>query len=162
MSARLRLFAAAAAALLAVLLARGAAAAVAAAVAGIVLTANSGLGFGQIVATPSPGTVTVTPAGLRSATGGVLLGSGLGVTAASFTATGDPNASFSLLLPTAATLCGGGGSMRVDTFTSSPGGSGVLGPGGTQAVSVGATLHVGAGQRPAAYLGTYDVIVAYN
>jgi hypothetical protein len=157
MRTRSRFFTMAAAAFLAILLAREAAA-----VIGILLTANSALGFGQIVATTAPGTVTVTPAGLRSASGGVLLGSGFGVSPAAFTATGQPNASYSVTLPIAATLSGGGSSMTVDTFTSSLGGLGTLGGSGTQTVSVGATLHVGAGQRPAAYAGTYDVTVAYN
>ena len=157
MRPRSRSFTVVAAAILAILLAREAAA-----VLSILLTANSALGFGQIVATTAPGTVTVTPAGLRSASGGVLLGSGFGVSPASFTATADPNASYGITLPAAATLSGGGSSMTVDAFTSSLGGLGTLGGGGTQTVSVGATLHVGAGQRPAAYSGTYDVIVAYN
>lgn len=128
----------------------------------IVLTTNSGLKFGRIVATNSSGTVTLTPAGFRSASGGVVLGSGFGATPATFTVTGDPNTAYGITLPGAISLTGGGGSMMVDTFTSSPSGSGNLGTGGTQVLSVGATLHVGVAQRSTAYSGTCDVSVAYD
>jgi hypothetical protein len=151
------LFLLAAAMALLILLTRGAAA-----LLPILIIANSGIGFGQIAATSTPGTVTVTSAGTRTASGGVALGSGLGVTPASFTVTGDPHASYSITLPAAATLSGGGGSMTVDTFTSSPSSSGNLGLVGLQIFSVGATLHVGASQHAAAYSGTYNVSVAYN
>jgi hypothetical protein len=129
---------------------------------GILLTANAGLSFGQIVATTSPGAVTVTPAGLRSASGGVTLGNGRGFSPASFTVVGDANAGYGITLPSTATLSGGGSTMTVDTFVSSPSSSGNLGAGGMQTLSVGATLHVGAAQLPASYTGTYAVTVAYN
>jgi hypothetical protein len=126
------------------------------------LTANANLGFGQIVATPAAGSVTVSPAGGRSASGGVVLGNAFGVSAASLTAAGDANASYSLTLPTSAVLNAGADSMTADGFTSTPSGSGNLGAGGTQAIALGATLHVGAHQHPAAYSGTYIVTIAYN
>jgi len=134
----------------------------AAATLGIALTTNSGLKFGQIVATASPGTVMVTPAGFRSASGGVALGSSFGVAPASFTVTGDANASYSITLPGSVSLSGGTGSMMVDTFTSSPNGSGNLGAGGTQILSMGATLHVGAGQHSTSYSGFCAVDIAYE
>lgn len=143
--------------LLAILLARDTGA-----VVSINLTTNSNLGFGQAVATVAPGTVTVSPAGGRTASGGVVLGNGLGVSAASFTVTGELDANYSITLPSSCTLTGGGSSMSVDTFTTSPSGSGNLGPGGTEVVALGATLHVGAPQSSAAYVGTYFVTVAYN
>jgi hypothetical protein len=149
-------FTAAGTALLVILLAH------AAATLSIALTTNAGLKFGQIVATTSPGTVTVTPAGLRSASGGVALGNSFGVASASFTVMGDPNASYGITLPGAVSLSGGTGSMMVDTFTSSPNGSGTLGAGGTQILSVGATLHVGAGQHSTSYSGLCDVSVDYD
>jgi Domain of unknown function (DUF4402) len=133
-----------------------------AALASLSLTGDSGLGFGQVVATATPGTVTVTPAGTRSASGGVALGNGLGVSAASFEVTGEPNTSYSITLPSAVTLSAGASSMTADNFTSSTGGSGLLGPGGTQSFSVGADLHVGASQPAASYTGTYAVSIVYN
>lgn len=129
---------------------------------GIFLSTNSELSFGQIVATPSPGAVTVTPGGSRSSSGGVVLGSSAGFSPASFTVSGDANANYVITLPVSTTFSAGGSSMTVDTFTSSPSGSGILGAGGTQILSVGATLHVGATQHSASYSGSYAVTVAYN
>jgi hypothetical protein len=130
--------------------------------ADIAVNQASRLGFGQIVATQAPGTVTVTPAGSRTSSGGTVLGSGLGACAAEFTVSGEPNTAYSITLPDAATLTAGGSFMTVDAFTSRPSGSGVLGPQGTQGMSVGATLHVGIAQPQGSYSGTYAVTVTYN
>lgn len=132
------------------------------ALADIGLATNGGLGFGQIIVTGTSGTVTVTTTGSRSASGGVALGNGFGVSPATFTVTGEADTAYGITLPSSVTLTGGQGSMVMDTFTSSPSGSGNLGPGRSQAVSVGATLHVGASQPPGSYSGTYAVTVAYN
>jgi hypothetical protein len=129
---------------------------------GIVLSANSELSFGQIISTASPGAVTVTPGGARTSSGGVVLGSSAGFSPASFTVSGDANANYVVTLPASTTFSADGSSMTVDTFTSSPSGSGILGAGGTQTLSVGATPHVGATQHSAAYSGSYSVTVAYN
>jgi hypothetical protein len=150
---------AAAMALAAILLTRRAAALIA-----LNLTANSGLGFGRIVATATAGTVTVSPLGGRTSSGGVVLGSGFGASAAAFTVSGQPNTGYSITLPSSCTLSGGGSSMTADSFLSNPvNGMNVdVGPGGTASLTVGATLHVGASQRSAAYSGTYMVTVAYD
>jgi hypothetical protein len=134
----------------------------AAALVSISLTAGSGLGFGQIVATAGSGTVTVTPLGGRSASGGVALGNGVGVSPASFAVTGEPNTSYSITLPSSVTLSAGANSMTADHFTSDPDGSGNLGPAGAQTIAVGAELHIGASQPAASYTGSYAVSVAYN
>ncbi len=133
-----------------------------AAPAGIFLSANSNLSFGQIVATRSPGSVTVTPGGVRSSSGGVVLGRTVGFSPASFTVSGDANANYVITLPASVTFSAGGKSMTVDTFTSNPSGSGTLGAAGTQTLSVGATLHVGSAQQSSAYSGSYAVTVAYD
>jgi hypothetical protein len=130
--------------------------------AGIGVTHTSNLGFGQIVATPVSGSVTGTPAGFRSSSGGVLLGNGSGASVASVTVTGAPDRSYSITLPSSAALVAGSRSMTADTFTSSPNGSGRLGAGGTQQVTVGATLHVAASQPAASYSGVYAVTVSYE
>jgi hypothetical protein len=132
----------------------------AAAALALVLTPNSSLSFGQIIATGSPGIVTVTPEGMRSASDGAALASSLGVAAASFTVTGDPDASYGITLPPSATLSGRSSSMTIDHFSISSG-AGNLGA-GMQVFSVGAELHVGASQLSAAYSGTYEISVAYN
>jgi uncharacterized protein DUF4402 len=123
-------------------------------------TAN--LNFGQVASGPSAGTVVVTTAGARSATGGASLGSGALVSAAAFTVAGNPLATFSISLPASTTLTSGGNSTTVDTFTSSPSGSGQLSVLGTRALSVGATLRVGALLGQGIYAGTFNVTVAYN
>jgi hypothetical protein len=133
-----------------------------AAVIAIDVTTQSNLGFGQIVATTTSGTVTVSPASSRTRSGGVVLGNALGVSAASFAVSGEPNTGYSITLPSLCTLSASGSSMTADAFTSSPGGSGNLGPSGSQSVTLGATLHVSSGQAAAAYSGTYSVTVAYN
>jgi hypothetical protein len=146
-----------AAALVATLLARDSWA-----LARIGIAVNSGLGFGQVVATGVAGTVTVTPAGARMAAGGVVLGNGLSASAATFTVTGEPDTSYSITLPDSALLSNGSAEMAADSFLSVPSGSGTLGPGGTQGVAVGATLHVGAAQAATRYSGTYSLTVAYE
>ncbi len=144
-------------ALLGLLLARGAGAR-----ADLAIVETSSLGFGQIVATSTPGTVEVTPAGNRSPSGGVALGNGFGVSAASFAVGGEPDTSYSISLPQSTSLTGGGDPMTVDGFASNPAGSGNLGPGGSQGVTVGATLHVGPSQSAGSYSGTYPVTVTYE
>ncbi|HZI94078.1 MAG TPA: DUF4402 domain-containing protein [Patescibacteria group bacterium] len=125
-------------------------------------TASRDLCFGQIVSTGMPGTVTVDPSGIRSASGGVALGSAAGVGAAIFRVTGEPNASYSITLPSSTLFVSAGRSMTIDRFTSSPKESGNLGPGGAQWLSVGGTLHVGPSQTTAIYDGTVEVTVAYD
>jgi hypothetical protein len=127
---------------------------------GISRTAD--LDFGQAVAGLSAGTVTVTPGGARSVSGGATLGSGLAVSAASFTVTGQPSTAYGIVLPGSIALSSGSHSMTVDDFTSDPSGTGVLSGGGSQALSVGAKLHVSARQAGGSYSGTFSVTVAYN
>jgi hypothetical protein len=146
-----------AAALLAALLTREGGA-----IADLGIAAGSSLVFGQIVATGVVGTVTVTPGGSREVSGGALLGNGLMVAPATFTVTGEPNTAYSITLPDSAVLSSSSEEMTADTFRSLPSDTGTIGPGGSQVVSLGATLHVGASQRPAHYSGTFSVTVAYE
>ena len=97
----------------------------------------------------------------REASGGVVLGNAFGVSAASFSVTGEPYSNVSITPPGSCTLSAGGDTMTADVFTSSPG-AGNLGPSGALSVTMGATLHVSGGQAAAAYSGTYAVTVAYN
>jgi hypothetical protein len=123
----------------------------------------SNLGFVQVLATTTSGTVTLSPSGGRTRSGGAFLGNGLGVSAAAFTIIDAPFASYSITLPSSCTLAAGGSSMTANGSTSSPSGTGNLGLLGTQTVTLGATLHVGPGQAAAAaYSGTYSVTLAYN
>ena len=108
----------------------------------------------------------LTPAGVRSATGGVTLPATAGtVTAASFTVTGTAGYTYAITLPAVAlTITSGGPSMTVDTWTSTPIATGTL-VAGTSTLTVGATLHVGALQAAGVYgipAETFTVTVNYN
>lgn len=125
------------------------------------VTAISGLNFGSFVANGS-GSVTVAASGLRSKSGSVtLLSQGAPAAAAQFTVSGSPNASYSISLPTESSLTGPGSAMTLSIFTSTPSGSGLLAAGGTQTLSVGATLTVGASQTPGTYSGNFNVTVQH-
>ncbi len=127
---------------------------------GISKTAD--LDFGDVVAGATLGTVVITPAGARSATGGVTLGNTGATTAAGFTVTGDPNATYAITLPSSCVISYNSDNMTIDTFTSTPSGTGTLSGGGSQTLAVGATLHVAATQANGVYSGSFDVTVAYN
>jgi hypothetical protein len=138
---------------------------------GAVLAANSitwnptqALGFGRFAA-GSGGSVTISPAGARSSTGGVaLLSSGPG-SAAQFSLTGTPSLAYSITLPgngTVALSRALGGSMAVTQFTSTPSGSGQLNASGLQVIYIGATLNVSAGAAPGRYTGSFELMLDYN
>jgi spore coat protein U-like protein len=121
------------------------------------------LSFGNFVA-GNGGSVTVSTNGNRNAGGVVLIPSSQG-TAAQFTVSGDPNATYTIQLPgnDVVSLTESGNGMFVNNFTSTPSGAGgQLGAGGSQALSVGGTLNVGSDQAPGSYSGTFSVTVSYN
>jgi len=136
-------------------------------IAPIAISKTADMNFGNIVSGAALGTVVLTPAGVRSKTGGVFLPGTAGtVAAASFTVTGAIGFTYAITLPAAATtVTSGGNTMTVDTWTSTP--TVALGgalTGGTQTLTVGGTLHVGANQVAGTYVsGTaFTVTVAYN
>ncbi|CAM3341386.1 DUF4402 domain-containing protein [Halomonas lysinitropha] len=130
----------------------------------IAIQNTRGLSFGSFVA-GSGGSVAVSPSGLRSAGGDVLLlRSGEGF-AAEFTVTGDTQATYTIQLPgdDFVTLTGPGSGMVINAFTSAPSGAGgQLSAGGTQTLTVGGALNVGSAQTPGVYAGTFSVILNYN
>ena len=135
-------------------------------VAAISIVHTAHLNFGQIVASPTdPGTVAQTAAAspVRTATG-CTLGNTTGMSPATFTVGGEPNATYAITLPDDATvtLTGAGDPMAITDFVSSPSGTGTLSGGGLQTLYVGGTLHVGAAQVAGVYSGTFDVTVTYN
>jgi len=121
------------------------------------------LSFGSFIA-GSGGTITVSPAGLRSPLGGVILvGQGGGVAAAQFTVTGTANATYSITLPASNTVelsDGNGNVMALNSFVSSPAVTGTL-LGGSQVIRIGATLVVRPNQPPGSYAGAFNVTVNY-
>ena len=129
----------------------------------IAISAGTPLNFGSIAASAALGTVVMTPAGVRSATGGVgLVTDGSNApTSGVFTVTGAAGIGFSITLPVSTTLTGPGPAMTVNAFASTPSGTGTL-TAGTATVNVGATLNVAASQVAGTYTGTYPVTVNYN
>lgn len=130
----------------------------------IAIQNTRGLSFGSFVA-GNGGSVAVSPSGLRSAGGDVLLirsGEGL---AAEFTVTGNTEATYTIQLPgdDFVKLTGPGSDMVINDFTSAPSGaSGQLSAGGSQTLTVGGTLNVGFAQTPGDYAGSFSVIVNYH
>lgn len=130
-------------------------------IAPIAISKTADLRFGKFAAGGTTGTVVMSAAGSRSATGGVVLSALDAGGAASFSVTGDTTATYAITLPGTATITSGANTMTVGTFTSSPSATGAL-TAGAQTLTVGGTLSVGASQATGAYTGTFDVTVQYN
>jgi hypothetical protein len=127
-----------------------------------VIVKTRDLVFGRFVAS-SGGTITVTPAGARSKTGGVVLVNGVTATSASYnlteTGTGKSLTWTTIALPSTATLSSGGATMTLSNFVSNPANTV---PNGITTLSVGATLTVGPNQAPGNYSGSYSITVIYE
>jgi len=134
----------------------------------IAITKTVDMNFGIIsVQSTTGGTVVLSPAGVRTPSGGVTLpaGGGTSTAAASFTVTGVAGYSYNVTLPSSAlTITSGSNTMTVTDFTSNPAGNAGLLTGGTQTLKVGATLNVTAAQPAGTYVsGTpFNVTVNYN
>ena len=125
------------------------------------------MNFGNVaVSATIAGTAVLAPAGTRTTggAGGVTLPATNGtVSAASFTVSGQASYTYAITLPTTATITDGSShSMTVNSFTSSPSATGVLSTGGSQTLTVGATLNVTAAQAPGAYTNATGVPVTVN
>ncbi len=126
--------------------------------------ANAGdMNFGNIVA-GAGGDVTLDPVALtRTTTGPGLFGA---FTFALFDVTGNPNSSYTISLPATHTITRltGTETMVVDAFSSDPATPGTLSGTGTQTITVGATLGVGAAQVPGVYENAagFTVTINYN
>lgn len=128
----------------------------------ISIVKNTDMNFGDVVPSASAGTVVLTPAGVRSVTGGANLGNPGGTAAAAFTVSGQASSTYAITLPGTANITQGVNTMSVSTFTSSLGATGTLSAGGSQALTLGATLNVGATQAIGTYSGSFSVSVNYN
>ena len=134
----------------------------------ISITKTLDMNFGNLAVSASTGgTVVLSTAGARTATGGVTLPSTTGtVTAATFTVTGEGSYTYDITLPSSAvTLTDGAGhSMTVNAFTSDPTALAGALTAGSQTLYVGATLNVAAGQASGNYTTAtpFTVTVNYN
>jgi hypothetical protein len=133
----------------------------------ISITKTVDMNFGNVaVQSAAGGSVILTPEGTRTTTGAVTLPLlGGTITAASFTVEGQGNYTYAITLPTADLQLSDGAShnMIVNSFTSTPSGTGEL-TAGSQVLNVGATLLVDAAQAAGTYVsGTpFNVTVNYN
>jgi hypothetical protein len=131
----------------------------------VVLSNTRSLDFGRFVA-GSGGTVVLSPVGLRSRTGGVVLLNSPSTGQAAFNVgrtSGDENRAVIITLPDngATRLTSGADSMAVGDFVNTP--SALLSiPDGGTTLSVGATLTVAPNQAPGNYSGTFSLIVNYQ
>jgi hypothetical protein len=128
----------------------------------ITLTNTQGLAFGNIASSAATGSVTISPLGIRSHSGGVTPSAIGTYNNAVYTATGENNATYSISLPASVAITSGSNSMTVNGFTSDPNATGLLNGTGSQTINVGATLNVNANQATGDYTGTYNVTIAYN
>ena len=117
-----------------------------------------------VVSSKVAGTVLLAPAGTCKARGGVRLHATNGtVTAACVNVNGLGNSTYSITLPTTVTLTSGTNTIMANAFTSNPASSGLIAVGGSQVLSVGATLHIEAAKPAGLYIGTaFAVTVNYN
>jgi len=130
----------------------------------ITISNTEPLAFGKFAA-GTGGSVLVSTSGARSATGGVVLLSSDPGASARFEVAGDANLTYAITLPAngSASLSNGGGqSMSLTDFASSPASTGLLSALGRQTVSVGARLNVGPNQQSGSYSGSFIVYVDYN
>ena len=129
----------------------------------IAITKATDLEFGTFVASATPGTITMTPAGSVTTSGGVTEISGGSKSAATFTVSGEAGQSYVITLPTTDVVLSSlveGESLTLNAFTSNPTDNGVIGTDGT--ISVGGTLAVPANSKADTYTGSFDVTVNYN
>jgi hypothetical protein len=129
----------------------------------LAVAGTSELNFGDVVpSTVTAGTVSLTPASVRAAAGGVTLGSSTSVGVPTFNVGGQANATYAITLPAGPSiLTSGVNTMTVDTFTGSKA-TGTLSAGGADSFTVGGTLNVAQSQTAGSYAGTFSVTVAYN
>jgi hypothetical protein len=123
------------------------------------------MNFGNVAVSAVAGTVVLSTTGNRTTSGGVTLPAINGtVKAASFTVNGLSGTTYTITLPSTATiLSSGANNMSVTAFNSTPSSTGLL-TGGTQIVTVGATLTVSANQAAGDYTSAtpFTMTVNYN
>ena len=128
----------------------------------IIINTINGVFFGDISPGAAAGTLALSPSGIRTTTGGVTVNTAIAGSPATFDVQGTPNATYSVSLPAAVIMSNVASSIVMDTFTSSPATTGVIGASGQQTLFVGATLNVGSNQSFGTYTGSLSVTVDYN
>jgi len=137
-------------------------------IAALSATETAQLNFGRFSPETQGGKVVLTPDGIRTAQGSVVLGGGAH-NSASFYITGEYDATFSITLPSGPAVLTNtlnAKTMKVSDWQSYPApgiGVGKLN-GGSMTVHIGAVLNVGdMNANPVGiYAGTYSITFAYN
>jgi len=131
---------------------------------GLSIAKSADMSFGTMTSPTVSSTVILDPSGSRTSTGNITLLQQAPVASASaYTVTGDPNATYTITLPSYTNIILPNGPwLIVDGFISSIGLNETLPLSGTENFTVGATLHVNSWEAPGTYTGTFDVSVAYN
>jgi hypothetical protein len=126
------------------------------------------LNFGRFSPEMNGGNVVLSPDGMRSAQGTIILASGPH-NPGKFTLTGAPEATFSIQLPPGPAILthqGSNKTMIVEDWVSDPpaDAEALTLPNGSRIISVGATLSVGAVEdNPVGlYAGTFELTFSYN
>jgi hypothetical protein len=131
----------------------------------ITIARTAHMNFGNVAVNATPGTVQLDPDATRTPSGGVTLPVTTGtVSPAIFTVSGADGYTYAITLPGGAlTITDGTNNMTVNGWSSTPSGTGSL-AGGSQVLSVGATLNVGASQVAGVYTSAtpFTVTVNYN
>ena len=132
----------------------------------LTIVAENALSFGQLTRPTAAGTVVLSPSGTITTTGGVLTSTAITQTTprgpGTFVLVGEAGRLFSIDLPTVAILRQGPRNMRLGAFRSNWTSGAVFSATRTYALSVGATLNVGANQTIGTYTGSYAVTVTYQ
>lgn len=131
--------------------------------------------FGKIIPGSTAGTVVLSPAGTRTATGGTRLASGTIPVPAKFAGKGSLNQQVTIAISAnSITLnrVGGGATMTVDTFvigstptaqlSTTPLAFRIAAPTGIFQFPLGATLRVKANQLPGIYSGSFNITLQYQ
>ena len=132
----------------------------------VVLSNARNLDFGRFVA-GSGGTVVLSPTGVRSRTGGVILLTSPATGQAMFnvgkSSNGAGNKAVIISLPSngSTRLSSGANSMAVNTFVNNPASLATVPNGGTT-LGVGATLVVAPNQPPGNYTGSFSLTVNFQ
>ncbi len=116
------------------------------------------------------GTCVVSPAGVRSRTGGVTLSNlAPAMSLATYSVTGEPGKSYTITLPLTITVFYTTFSMTVSNLLAKPASgpasfnaTGTIGTSGSEQFTIGATLNVAAGQEEGLYTGNFPITVTYN
>jgi hypothetical protein len=129
------------------------------------VSSTSPLDFGTFAPGATPGTVVMSAAGSRSATGGVTLVTTSEGSSSTVSLTGTPSTSYSVSLPSSVLLTAntGNATMTLGTFTTTLTGlQGTLSSAGLGSFGIGGTLAVSGSQAIATYTGTFTVTLSYN